>query len=374
MDASKMNRVILSGLAALSLLLSCKREAPSPRPTIPLVLEIAADTSGAGGLAAKAGSRGADGSIAIIGEPSDVLTLARRFQSCDLVDNVDGRSVRDSLPDFAGETFDAILDVFNTPYAHFLAPPVQPDSLREAAVRAAVSAWDSLAFRSPADKKAILKKSQAKILIFTSSLQAAFGLFDVDTLQQITGGKSRLLSPVDVMLEDALATGQKNLAVWTTREAREADVWENAFAVKDPTGEARLSVLVPDAALDVRTELRNLLRQYQGTGRTLDVLMVDRFDIDPAPLASELAMIRRAGTEEDAAFDRMLSPGFRLLTPAQSLIRSTYDILRGQRLFTHRIARPAIRYYETVEGAQGHSVLMEVAPAYVQSTYVSDIN
>lgn len=370
-----MKHYLLTGLSALSLLVSCETVTVQPRPTIPLVLGIAADTSGQGGLIARAGSRGADGSIAIIGEPADVTILARRFQSIDAVDNVDGRSVRDSLPDFAGESFDAIMDAFNAPYAHFLEGPApETDSLREAAVRGAMAAWDSLCYRTASDREALLRKHQAKILVYTSSLHAAYGLFDVDTLQQLTGGKSRVLSVVDVMLDNALASGPRNLAVWTTPEVRSSGAWEQVFEGKNTSGNASLSVLAPDAALDVRTELRNLLRQYQQAGRQLHVLLVDRFDVDKAPLASEVAMIRREGTEEDAAFNRMLAPDFRVVMPASALISATYGILRRDRLFTHRILRPSIRYYETVEGSQGTPILQEVTAAYVQSTYVPDID
>lgn len=370
-----MKHYLLTGLAALSLLVSCETVTVQPRPTIPLVLGIAADSSGQGGLIARAGSRGAYGSIAIIGEPADVITLARRFQSIDAVDNVDGRPVRDSLPDFAGESFDAILDVFNAPYAHFLEGPApETDSLREAAVRGAMAAWDSLCYRSASDREALLKKQQAKVLIYTSSLHAEYGLYDVDTLQQLTGGKTQILSIVDVMLDNALASGSRNLAVWTTPEARTSGAWEHVFESKNTKGEATLAVLAPDAALDIRTELRNLLRQYQNTGLQLHVLLVDRFDVDKAPLASEVAMIRREGTEEDAAFSRMLAQDFRIMMPAQALTQATYAVMRRDRLFTHRILRPSIRYYETVEGSQGTPVLQEVTPAYIQSTYVPDFD
>lgn len=370
-----MKKCLIAGMAVLLLAAACRREVPSPRPTIHLVHEIAADSSGLASIASKAGSCGAKGSIAIIGEPSDVIALARRFHSIDEVDNIDGSPVRDSLPDFAGEVFDAILDAYSAPYPHFVhGSSVSTDSLRESAVRCAMSAWDSLCFRSSADQLPILGKQQAKMLIYTSSLNSEYGLFDVDTLQQLTGGASRILSAVDVMLDDALQPGDVNIAVWTGREVCDSKAWEHAFAARDASIHASISVLSPEKAFDIRTELRNLLRLYQGSGRSLDVIILDRFGTSCAPLESEIQMIRRGATEEDAAFARMLSPDFRIITPEESITRATYGILRSGRLFSHRIALPQVRYYETSEGVQGSQVLVEVTGPYVQSTYVPDFN
>ena len=362
----KIRNIVLSGLAVLALMASCKRHVVAPRPTIPLVLNILADTTGMARVAAEAGSCGADGAITFIGDPLDALALAHSFLSADRMDNVDGRPVRDSLPDFAGERFQVILDDYNAPYEHFIgegpAAREQLDSLREAAVRCALFAWDSTRVHTP-----------SKILIFTSSLQAEYGLFDVDTLQQLSGGTSILLSSAEVLLDQAYEAGARNMAVWTSRNICRSGAWEAVFTRKG-WPDAQLSVLSPEPALDVRTELRNLLRQYRSTGRSLDVLILDSYAIDPRYLSSEMTLIRQAGTEEDASFDRMLSKDFRFLEPKAALLQATYRLLRERGLFTHRISRPVIQYYETTESPQGLPVLEEVTPSYVQQTYVPDIH
>ena len=364
-------RFLISVLLAAAAFSSCRQVVFTPRPTIPLVLSIAADTTGPSRLAAQAGQRGADGSIALLGEPAEVLALTRRFQHADLRDNVDGRTVRDSLPDFAGESFDAILDVLNAPYTHFLEENPALDSLREAAVRNAVFAWDSTCFKSAQDLESRLHKTRAKILIFTASMQAEYGLYDVDTLQQLCGGRSILLSPAEVLLDEAFAGGALHVGVWTSRDVKASDAWQQVFERKAPAG-ASLAVITPDAALDVRTELRGFLRQYRATGRPLDVLILDKFSVDLSPLQSELTMIRRAGAEEDAAFDKMLSPQFRFLEPGPAIVDATYRILRERNLFTHRIANPAVHYYQTEESEDGTPCLVEVGAAYVQRAYVPD--
>ena len=78
-------------------------------------------------------------------------------------------------------------------------------------------------------------------------------------------------------------------------------------------------------------------------------------------------------TEEDSSFNKMLSKDFHILDPQPALIRTTYELLRSQRLFTHRIARPALHFFETVESESGLPVLVEVTPTYVQETYVQNL-
>lgn len=374
-----MKKYLIWALALAAALASCGRKTSTPRPTLPIVYSIAADTAGTARLVSLAGSKGPDGSIAIIGEPSDAILLARHFHSVDWKDNVDGDSDRDSLPDFAGETFHVIMDAFNAPYAHYLQDgrtmpdslrPLTLDSLRESAVQTALFAWDST-FVSTRSEAQRYPKRQAKILIFTSSLHAQWGLFDVDTLRQLCGSNSIILSPVNILLDQAYSSGARRLAVWTSREVKASRAWDNVFA-NGPYPDATLSVLAPEPALDVRTQLRNLLHQYQAEGKPLDALILDSYSIDPAPLNSELRMIRRALTEEDASLDKMLLPSFTILDPVHSVIGTTYRLLREKHLFTHRIARPIVIYYETVESESGAPVLVQTDALYAQNTYVSN--
>ena len=361
-----MRRIVLWGLVALCLCAACKRNALQPRPTIPLVESIVADTTGTARMVALAGSLGPEGSIAIIGEPLAALALAHRFQGTDRMDNVDGRPRRDSLPDFAGEVFSVILDAFNGPYEHFFTegPDAQErlDSLRESAVRSALFAWDSTAVR-PA----------AKILIFTSSLHAQFGLFDVDTLQQLCGGASILLSPANLLLESAHEKGARNLAVWTTRTVRKSGAWQSLLQEKG-WEDMRLTELSPSPALDSRTELREVLRQYQTEGRPLDALLVDSYEADINALGSEISFIRQGLTGEDASLAKMLSRDFFILDPSSETIQTTYGLLRSRRLFAHHIARPRLLYYQVEESSEGEAQLVPVSATYVQNTYVQNIH
>lgn len=362
-----MRKFLFFFLAAFAVLSSCRQAETTPRPTIPLVNATLSDTTGLRQLAATAGHQGAQGAIALIGDPADAIRLARYFQHVDVLDNIDARPRRDSLPDFAGEEFQVILDALNAPYAH-----IDLDSLREAAVRNALFAWDSTCYKRSADRAASLQKSRSKVLIFTSPQQEAYGRFDVDTLLELTGGVTPVLTPVQVMLDQAVAAGARHIAVWAGRSVRASGAFEEAFEALLPDG--TISVITPDAALDVRTELRSLLRQYRTTDRPLDALLLTDYHADLESLQSEIALIGVSSLEEDRAFSRMMSSSFFLLEPCSSLSRATYRLLRQENLFTHRISLPLVRYYETAESLTGDPVLVEAGTQYVQSAYVSDFD
>ena len=352
---------------------ACKHADSVQRGTIGLVQSIVEDTTGIRGIVEKAGWNGADGVIALAGEPGDVLAMTKCFVTADLMDNVDGRRQRDSLPDFAGETFHALLDAYNAPYSQFTGSPEGLDSLREVAVKGAIHAWDTVCFRSANDHRIPLRKASAKILIFTSSLQAEYGLFDVDTLQAMLGGKCRVLSPVSILVDNALAAGAQNILVWAPDAVRESKVWEKALEARHRT-DATLAVYTPKPAVDVRTQLRDILRQYLVTGLPLDALIVDSYSVDLAPLQSELKLIRLGGTEEDVAFDKMLSARFQILDPAGALLINTYNLLREENLFAHKIAKPAVKYYRSAESFSGEVILVDTPASYVNRTYVSSLN
>jgi hypothetical protein len=363
-----MKRSVILAVAVLALFSSCRTKNLPPRPTVPLVESIVRDTSGLAAIVSRAGNS-TTGSIAIVGEPQQAVTLARLFVNVDAVDNIDGREVRDSLPDFAGEQFDVILDANNAPYGHYL--PDEIDSLREAAVQGAMFAWDSTCLKSTSSRQK-LPKSRAKILIFSSPLHSAHGLFDVDTLQLLCGGRSHIVTPVEITLGAAVNAGAENIAVWASKDIVASRAYESAFEEKGYPGS--VTSICPETAIDSRTELRSLLRHYLATGKKLDALILSDYSIDTLPLNSEIALIRRGGTEEDMAFSKMLSPGFDIFAPGPCLTGSVYKYMREQNLFTHRIARPAARWFETTENEEGEPSIMEVGSLYVHSAYVQDFD
>lgn len=319
-----MKKHILLTILAVAALGACKQTAKVQRPSMGLVHSILSDTTGLRGIAEYAGQIGAEGSITLFGESGDVKALAQRFKDVDLMDNVDGREKRDSLPDFAGEIIVGIQAKFGS-----------LDSLRELAVYGALQAWDTTR-----------RKESAKILIYPSSMQARYGFNDVDTLQQLVGGKCRLLSPVKLLLDKAYEKAN-NVVVWTSEPVKDAKVWEQALAKMNKPGKS-IAVYSTDPSQEPNQQFRDILRQFQVTGLPLDAMILDCYQADFGPLEEELGIIRTDATEEDAAFDKMVSAQFKFYEPADALIRTTYAILREENLFAHRIARPVVKLYEYV--------------------------
>lgn len=354
-------------LALVLAVVACHQSKPVVRDTIPYVKQLASDSTGAFSLVKTYRSAGARGSIALVGEPETCLLLAPEFLKADAVDNIDGKTRTDRLPDFAGETFDVIMDLYNAPYLRMAA--ASPDSLREVAVRSAVMAVDTVCYSNALDPASRLSKTRAKVFVLSSSLLAGYGLFDVDTLFKMAGKEVLVVTPVEAMLAAAERAGCKHVAVWAPAESRVvyAETAANQFPDLDvaviSTGEGGL----------LRQAFRDVLRTYrtQRPSGVLDAILLDSFEADIDELLSEQEHIHRQITEEDMAFDRILAPQFRFIDPKRSLTDATYRLLRQRNLFTHDIAYPSARYYQTEEGPDGEYVLVQVSPDYLSSQQIS---
>jgi hypothetical protein len=112
---------------------------------------------------------------------------------------------------------------------------------------------------------------------------------------------------------------------------------------------------------------------------TLDAVLLDSFTADLEELAAEQEHIHRQITEEDMAFDRILTPSFRFIDPNTSLTSALYRLLRERNLFTHDIAYPSVRYYQTEENRDGEYFPVEVSADYISAhsntaPYVPDLD
>ena len=366
---------ILSVLAFLVALVSCQERPTVLRDTIPYVKQIAVDTTGTFQLIHAYRTAGKKGSIAVIGEPESTLQFAATLLAADYVDNIDGRSKPDRLPDFAGERFDILLDEYNAPYLRMAAS--SPDSLREVAVRNAVIAVDSVAYSNPSDPRSRLAKTRAKVFVLANSLLAEYGQFDIDTLFKMAGREAVILTPVEAMLQEAARSGCKSVAVWAPAEARSA--YEHAARALTPQMDVTVVSTTGNGIL--RPAFRDMLRVYRSLkpGSNLDAVLLDSFTVNLEELESEKEHIHRQITEEDMAFDRILMPHFRFIDPGISLTNALYRLLREKSLFTHDIAYPTIRYYQTEENLEGDFVPVEVSAEYLSAQtqsalYVPDID
>ena len=355
-------------LALLLVLVSCHERQAVLRDTIPYVKQIAVDTTGTFTLVSTYRTAGTKGSIAVIGEPEAASRLASFLLHADNVDNIDGKARPDSLPDFAGESFDIILDEYNDPYVRLAAS--SPDSLREVAVRNAVIAIDTVAYSNALDPKSRLAARRAKVFVLANSLLAEYGKFDIDTLFKMAGREAVILTPVEAMLKEAADAGYKSVAVWAPAEARSA--YENAARELTPGMDVTVVSTTGNGLL--RPAFRDMLRIYRSLkpGSNLDAVLLDSFTANLEELGAEKEHIHRQITEEDMAFDRILMPRFRFIEPNASLTSALYRLLREKNLFTHDIAYPTVRYYQTEENRDGEFVPVEVSAAYLSAHKKSD--
>ena len=362
-------------LVLLAALVSCREHQTVVRDTIPYVKQIAVDTTGTFSLVRSYRSAGTKGSIAVIGEPEAASRLASFLQAADNVDNIDGKARPDRLPDFAGESFNIILAEYNAPYTRMAAS--SPDSLREVAVRNAVIAVDTVAYFNALDPKSRLKTTSAKVFVLANSLLSEYGKFDIDTLFKMAGREAIILTPVEAMLTNAADAGCKSVAVWAPEEARSA--YENVARELTPEMDVTVVSTIGNGLL--RPAFRDMLRIYRSLkpGTNLDAVLLDSFTANLEELDDEKEHIHRQITEEDMAFDRILMPRFRFIEPNACLTDALYRLLREKNLFTHDIAYPTVRYYQTEENREGEFVPVEVSAAYLSSLsrldlYVPDID
>ena len=354
---TQMKKLILP-IAILVLAVSCRERPEVVRDTIPLVKQIAADTVGSFSLVRQYGTAGTRGSIALIGEPEECLVLAAEFLRADDVDNIDGHPAQDRLPDFAGESFEVFMDEYNAPFDRMAES--NPDSLREIAVKDALMALDTAAYVTAYDQSVRLRKQSAKVFVLASTLLQECGRFDIDTLFKMAGREALILTPPVAMVQEADRAGMAHVAVWAPSSAKPA------YEAARRGANADIAVLSP-AGGDLRNGFRDLLRQYRTShpNTLLDAVILDSFTADLEELDAELTHIRRQITEEDASFDRILSPDFRFIEPKKSLTSSCYRLLREHNLFTHNISYPSARYFVTEEGPDGDYLPVEIGKNYL---------
>ena len=347
---NRMRNTILF-LGTCLLIASCHERQAPVRDTIPYVKQLAVDTAGTYSLLESYRSAGTAGSIAVIGEPEAAWRLATRLLAADEVDNIDGKARPDRLPDFAGESFDILMDQYNAPYTRMAAS--SPDSLREIAVRNAVMSIDSVAYSNALDPMSRLPKARAKVFVLANSLLAEYGQFDIDTLFKMANREAMILTPVEAMEHAAKAlTPQMEVTVVST------------------TGNGML-----------RPAFRDMLRIFRSLKpkATLDAVLLDSFTANLDELVAEQEHIHRQITEEDMSFDRILTPRFQFIEPNACLTSALYRLLRERNLFTHDIAYPSVRYYQTEENRDGEYVPVEVSAEYISAhanidPYVPDLD
>lgn len=355
---------------AVMALVSCSRVQDSGRGTVAFVSKVLADrNSEEAGIIAHAAEPSRSGDIYLIGSPYFCTVFGDRFSACDERDNVDGSSVPDMLPDFAGETLVSIMDETGL--------PADADSLalvarRERSVRLALTALDTASHLSPYDMDGLIYKAPAKIIILGDPLIEEYGHFDIDTLFRSTSCNVPLVAPVDLMLEKVFSSrpGRRlNVGMIVDAERTDTLVYGSLFrkcAERHGAG-ASECVILPSSAGD--NLLHILLDRYSvGHKAPLDALIIDDIALDVRLVKSELADMLSILNEGSMTYGRMIADDFSILDSFYEVSGICYDILRGKNLFTHNISKPQFVSYLPVDkpGAEDGQIML-IPVSYVQN-------
>lgn len=367
--AIHMKRYGILILAVLSfLLVSCKdRNTGKIRP-VKLVEDIIADTSSYEYHQLLAAAEfNSHGTIAVVGDPKDVMIVTEYLLTCDFHDNISGQHKSDGLPDFSGETVAQILDDANAPYDGYIAEKGE-EALRTLNVRNFLNAVDTVSLISPLDETGVSYKQRAKVVVFASSLSSAYGHYDADTLCKRLGVDVPVIAPVQAMVDYAEARheGPLNLVVWSDSKKLSRGTYSSSMEGLNYQAFAPVKDSLNDAS-GVRKQFLQLLDMYMDAGNAekVSAMLLDDYDI-PADLVSE-AVSEILLTDDDnlLIYRNILEPDFECITPGRAIADRCYKYLRTANAFTHRIAYPELRSYITIPSTDE---IVELRDRYLSSS------
>lgn len=349
---------------------ACRRQVVETRPTIPLVREILAEKSGPRSELLRGRRPVPASDIAIIGSEFACDRLAEQFSFRDVQDNVDARRVPDGLPDFAGETFDCIVDAGSYPA---LLAESGSEELRRRTVQRVLAALDTSVHISPYDLEGLASKPASKMVILADPFLAEYGGFDVDTLVRSTACRIPVVSPIEMMIDRAFSEGGRgdlSVGILCDPQFDSTGIYERIFARMASARGLRgaTCVVAPVARRD--SVLYTFLRDYQASGHTkpLDVILVDNLSVSLEALKTELAGIVSVMNETSMTLGRLIPRGFFFLGAFEEVSAYCYQFLRDNNLFTHNIANPQVSVYRPVRKPESEDDSIILIPgSYVQN-------
>ena len=367
----RIQSILLSLLALAAV--SCKPGEQEGRKTVPLVRNILSDKDSPYNVLVSRRSANPSDDICIIGSEEACITISDAMLNLDERDNVDGKLYSDGLLDYSGETVSCIIDSDSKDYPQALSRH-EDVSLREGAVRLALSALDTTYHLSPYDISGRDGKVPAKVIVLTDPHLIQHARFDIDTLFRATECGIPVISSLDAMFDDvfAAAAGRSVNVGILCDSANVNSVSYNALfnAAMNRNGAKNSGcVVIPARGRDKGTKL-DFLDDFIETGieLPLDFIIIDSYSVDIAEMKADLATAVSVMNEESMTYGKLISENFAFVDPAVSVCRRCYDLLRSENLFTHNISKPqAVTYYSAARpGAEDDSIIL-ISGTYVQN-------
>ena len=341
-------------LAALLLTAGCRETEGSGRPTVPYVSGILEGHGRDWALVAGFNPADPKGSIALVGPADRNAELAGRFVGGDVFDNIDGRLAPDGLPDFAGERIDVISDIANLPYEAFLGG--REDSLRSVTARNFIAALDTALSIGAFDSERLERKENAKVVVFTSPLSAAYGAFDVDTLVRSAGRAIPVIFPARMLLGRQLERNIPHLhvAVLTDSLTAASGAYQDVFdELAEQQGQLGCGCVA--FPCDSASYAGAVLDAYRTAGGNMPVsaVIVDDPSVDIDAVRESFGWIMRVQSEANLSYRKLIADGFVIVDASRAVTDECYRILRRTNNFTHDIAYPYSKEYVTVKATGG---------------------
>ena len=360
------NKYIAFLCCLAAVLPGCRMKDTKTHTYIPYVASVLADTTSREfSLVRSFDIEDNTGTIAVIGEPEDVIRMTEALLTADSHNNVDGRGASDHLPDFAGETISPIIDLANYPYEDYKKLS-NTAFLREVGVRNFLFAMDTSALVSPYDTLHSVRKVAAKAVIYASTSAGIYGFADADTLVRVINPSLTVLSALDVMVDKAREKSDTVL-IWTTAEKAAEGIYGDYFAAegyparlreRGESGAVKYRVFAsqPDSLRDdgsLKGRVLDLLDKYMMLpqyGKIHSVVLDDR-SISPAELQKVIDDLLQDDEDYMLVYRNLLAPDCECIWAEKAVSELLYSKMRQVNSFSHKIAYPSMKGYVTLPSA-----------------------
>lgn len=310
------------------------------------------------------------GTVAVFGGTEETAVIAESMMTADMFDNIDGKPVCDSLPDFAGEVIMPVFDVVNAPYQGYI-DAMNDDFARESLLEGFLACISDRCSSTAFDYSMSEPKPAAKVVILSSSVAASYGCEDIryvlDAFDKNTGVLNTVESSLSYLFDKTFS--ESNFGVWASSDIISSGVYGNVFnrmrsrhadRQSDEYAEwaksAEIVCLSPDTEGTAYEKVKRFLDLYASAGYSTPLAGVVIDDpasvreVDSLNIAADSIM--SSVSPEDVQYAGLMQSGFEFVSPVITLTRDCYRWLRENGRFTHLVAPPDMAGYMTVPSSE----------------------